>query len=76
MHPNVPLRRLSLHVLMSTEALEQWLIGGDDNQHEGVLELYNVVSLLRFEEHTSLGFSSLASACLHPVYSKHLISTV
>lgn len=66
MHSKVLLRQLSLQVLISAAALEQWLRGGADNQHGGVLELDNARSLLRFEEHTSLGFSSFESVCLHP----------
>lgn len=61
-----PCEQRSLQVLISTAALEQWFIGGADNQHQCILELHNAVSLLRFEEHSSLGFSSFASACLHP----------
>lgn len=66
MRSNVLLRQLSLQGLTSTAALEQGLIGGGDNQHQGVLDQHSAVSILRFEAHTSLGFSSCASACLHP----------
>lgn len=66
MHSKAVLRQLSLQVFISTVALRAVAHRGADNQHQGVPELHNAVSLPRFEEHTNLGFSSFASACLYP----------